>query len=265
MIPATSRSSVVLPEPLRPTRPTASPGSTANETSRSAQTSVAAEPAAGDEHVLQRPRRASGRRGSVRSASSTRISPGFTPPTVARSSRRDERRRARARTRARRSASRSASNSRPSSSRALRRLDVEVPRISRWSETKPTGQTSTRSTPCAVQRVEVVEDVRPEPRLAGRGLALERERPVVEPGRARRRGARVSSSWSLYGSPSARIRAGSECAVKTTCASVPRTRSASSSTKPGSSCQLSTKRELGAARERRPRAGRGSPRSRAAE
>ena len=52
----------------------------------------------------------------------------------------------------------------------------------------------------------------------------------------------VSSSWSRYGSPVSRIRAGNECAVKTTCASVPRTRSASSSTKPGSSCQLSTKR-----------------------
>ena len=41
MIPESRRSSVVLPEPLRPTSPTALPGSTANETSRSAHTSVA--------------------------------------------------------------------------------------------------------------------------------------------------------------------------------------------------------------------------------
>ena len=41
MIPATRRSRVVLPEPLRPMRPTASPRATSTETSRSAQTSVA--------------------------------------------------------------------------------------------------------------------------------------------------------------------------------------------------------------------------------
>ena len=40
MIPERIRSSVLLPEPLRPTRPIALPGSTANVTSRSAQTSV---------------------------------------------------------------------------------------------------------------------------------------------------------------------------------------------------------------------------------
>src|SRR5580765_8010948 len=40
MIPATMRSSVLLPEPLRPTSASALPGSTANETSRSAQTST---------------------------------------------------------------------------------------------------------------------------------------------------------------------------------------------------------------------------------
>ena len=39
MIPEITRSSVVLPEPLRPTSPTASPGSTVSETSRSACTS----------------------------------------------------------------------------------------------------------------------------------------------------------------------------------------------------------------------------------
>jgi hypothetical protein len=40
MIPEISRSSVVFPEPFRPTSPTAPPGSMRNETSRSATTSV---------------------------------------------------------------------------------------------------------------------------------------------------------------------------------------------------------------------------------
>ena len=53
MIPATMRSSVVLPEPLRPISPTASPGATASETSCSAWTSCAAGAAARDEEVLQ--------------------------------------------------------------------------------------------------------------------------------------------------------------------------------------------------------------------
>ena len=39
MIPATSLSSVVLPEPLRPTSPTASPGAASRSTPESAQTS----------------------------------------------------------------------------------------------------------------------------------------------------------------------------------------------------------------------------------
>jgi hypothetical protein len=41
MIPETIRSSVDLPEPFRPTRPTASPGSIVSDTSRSARTSRA--------------------------------------------------------------------------------------------------------------------------------------------------------------------------------------------------------------------------------
>ncbi len=55
-------------------------------------------------------------------------------------------------------------------------------RISRWSETKPIGQTRTRSTPRAVQRVQLVEDVRAQPGLAGRARALKGERPGLEPG-----------------------------------------------------------------------------------
>ena len=53
------------------------------------------------------------------------------------------------------------------------------------------------------------------------------------------------------GSPASTIRLGSECAVKTTCASSrPRARSASRAIKPGSVPQRSTKRSLGPSRER---------------
>ena len=54
MIPERSRSNVDLPEPLRPTRPTALPGSTPNETSRSAQTSEPRGAAARDDQILER-------------------------------------------------------------------------------------------------------------------------------------------------------------------------------------------------------------------
>ena len=57
MIPAIRRRSVVLPEPFRPIRPTASPGSTGSETSRSAQTSVALAPFRASSDLLQRPDR----------------------------------------------------------------------------------------------------------------------------------------------------------------------------------------------------------------
>ena len=57
-------------------------------------------------------------------------------------------------------------------------------RISRWSETKPTGATSTLRDALAVQPLELVEDVRPEPRLAGRARALEGERPALAEARA---------------------------------------------------------------------------------
>ena len=56
MIPAITRSSVVLPEPFRPIRPTASPGAISAETSRSAHTSVACGPAALDDEILERAR-----------------------------------------------------------------------------------------------------------------------------------------------------------------------------------------------------------------
>ena len=57
MIPATTLSSVVLPEPLRPIRPTASPGSIEKDTSVSASTSRPLIAPARDQHLLQRPHR----------------------------------------------------------------------------------------------------------------------------------------------------------------------------------------------------------------
>ena len=56
MIPERSRSSVDLPEPLRPTSPTASPTSTWNETPSSATTSRAGSRLPQDEEILERPR-----------------------------------------------------------------------------------------------------------------------------------------------------------------------------------------------------------------
>ena len=53
-IPESRRRSVVLPEPLRPTSPTALPGSTPNETSRSAQTSEPRACRRANDEILQR-------------------------------------------------------------------------------------------------------------------------------------------------------------------------------------------------------------------
>ena len=109
----------------------------------------------------------------------------------------------------------------------------------------------------------MVEDVGAEPRLAGRRLALERERPVLDTGRLGDEPRRLEQLLLVRVAARSRMRAGSECAVKTTCASVPRISAASSSTKPGSSCQLSTKREARRGRRALARAARGSPGSRA--
>src|SRR6266508_3853024 len=114
-------------------------------------------------------------------------------------------------------------------------------RISRWSATKPTGQTSTLFTPfprssSRWSRMSGPSHGSP----VGDSLWNENDQSLTSAASATSR--EVSSSCSLYGSPRSRIRAGSECAVNTTCASVPRILSASRSTKPLSSCQLSTKR-----------------------
>ena len=65
--------------------------------------------------------------------------------------------------------------------RPLLRLDVEVP-----LDLEVVGDEADRhhehlANAVCSERVEMVEDVRAEPRLAGRRLALERERPVLDP------------------------------------------------------------------------------------
>ena len=240
MIPARMRSSVLLPEPLRPTSARRAARLDARTRRRGAPTRRPRRPCARSSATLfsvRVPR--AGRRGSGATGvrRSLRISP------LAHEHRAPARRatRARARIRGRRSASRSARSVIPSSRARSCASTSMSQRISRWSETKPTGHTSTSSTPRACRSVEVVEDVRPEPRLARRRLALVGERPVAEPARSATRRA-VSRSCSWYGSPSSRMRAGSECAVKTTCALVPRTRSREHVENGSKSCQLSIMR-----------------------
>ncbi len=114
-----------------------------------------------------------------------------------------------------------------------------------------------------VEAVELLEDVRAEPRLAGRrSRSGTRTTSDSRPARSAT-SCDVSSSWSRYGSPWSRIRAGRLCAVKTTCASVPRTRSASTSRYGSCVVPALDEPELGAACERLARAARGSRRSRA--
>ena len=148
MIPAIRRSSVDLPEPLRPTRPTASPGSTASDTSASAWTSAASvrPPSTNSSFRL---RASFARTRKRRETPSTRIWPVFTPETV---------QPPHARTR-------------PASTRDERRIGVRQldplepepelvalaaaastsrsQRISRWSATKPIGQRTTSRTSLA--------------------------------------------------------------------------------------------------------------------
>ena len=69
---------------------------------------------------------------------------------------------------------------RPSCVGLLRGLVVEIP-----ADLEMVGDEADRAdqhvaNPAAVQFPQVIEDVRPEPRLAGLGLALERERPCLE-------------------------------------------------------------------------------------
>ena len=71
-------------------------------------------------------------------------------------------------------------NPRPSSRDRSAASTSRSQRISRWSETKPTGQAEHVGDALPGERLEVVEDVRPEPRLARLRLALEGERPLAD-------------------------------------------------------------------------------------
>ena len=94
--------------------------------------------------------------------------------------------------------------------------------------------------------LEVLEDVRPEPWLAGRRLALEGERPLVDAGplgdETRRLEQLVPVGIAL-GEDAGRQRVRREDDVLV----VPRTRSASSSTNPGSVAPALDEADLGAA------------------
>ena len=215
MIPAISRSRVDLPEPLRPTRPTASPGSIATDTSRSAQTSDASRAPAQHEELLQRPRLpgvdAEAARDAVgadlagvHAADGTASGPPDEPGEHAHE---------------RGIGVRHLDPAQPEpelAAPAPRRLVSMSQRISRWSETKPTGQRRTSLHPAPGQLVEMVEDVRAEPRLARRGVALERERPVVDARLLRDEPARLEQLVAIRVALGEDARSGSECAVKTT-------------------------------------------------
>src|SRR5262245_28161930 len=133
------------------------------------------------------------------------------------------------------------SNSSPSSAALSRASTSRSHRISRWSETNPIGHASTREVPAAANRSSSSRMSGPS---HGSPVRLSLWKANDHDSSCARSAISwdVSSSWSLYGSPSARIRAGRLCAVKTTCASVPRTRAASTSRYGSWSCQLSTKR-----------------------
>ena len=142
------------------------------------------------------------------------------------------------------------SRSRPSSAARSRASTSMSQRISRWSETKPIGQTRTRVDAGGGERVELLEQVRAEPGLSGRARALVGERPVARARPARQRDAPSRAVDPGTGSPDSRIRAGRLWAVKTTWPASPRTRSARTSRYGSCMCQLSTKRSSARSGER---------------
>ena len=183
-MPETSFSSVVLPEPLRPTRPSASPGATSNETSRSAQTSlVAARPRAID-RVLQ------GAVGPLRDGESLRDA---VDDDLARRHRQPRGCESPLPHDPREDVDEAGVGVRhldpvelhPELGRLLPRLGVDVPADLQVVGDEPDRTDEDAVGAGVVQRLEVVEDVGPEPRLPGRRLALERERPVGDRGRLR--------------------------------------------------------------------------------
>ena len=188
MIPAISRSNVDLPEPLRPTSPTASPGSIASETPSSACV-LRARAAAADEELLETAR-------LVRmdaEAARDPVDPDLacvhlqTVPRRAadQACEHADERRVGVRKLDQRAGSQLA--------RALAGLDVEVPADLEVIGDEADGAEEDVAHVGGGELVQVHEDVGAEPRLPGRRLALEEN--VHSPRRrGRRRPGRPSSS-----------------------------------------------------------------------
>src|SRR4029077_1520448 len=165
--PEIRRSSVVLPEPLRPTRPTASPGSTASETSRSACTSRA----------LLRPRAtntsfsvrcAFGYTRNVRETRSTTMRPGVIPGASSGAGGKRVAHDVPERLHETRVVVRhlDAVELHAQLARLVLRLVVDVPPDLQMIRHEPDRTDEDVVDAAAVQRLEVVEDVRPQPGLA---------------------------------------------------------------------------------------------------
>ena len=163
--------------------------------------------AARDDELLQRARAAAGRRGSAATTRSTRISPGRHAARRYRKRPPDEPGEHARRTPGRRSASRSA-RSRARARAPSPRLGVEVP-----ADLEVVGDEADRADEHVARRRARAG------RRGGRGCPARAtaRRSATRSGtrttsrrarRARRRARDVSSSWSSYGSPSSRIRAG---------------------------------------------------------
>ena len=249
MIPESRRSSVVLPEPLRPTRPTALPGSTVNDTSRSAHDVGAAHAAARDDQILQR---------AVLARIDAEAARGVLDDDLSGPHARDGTPSARraipasVRTNAGSAFGISIrSTPHPELGRALLRLDVDVP-----ADLEMVGDEADRADE------HVVDAVLRAARRDGRGCPARAtaRRSATRSGtrsstgrrglRPRRRGATSRAAGPCTGRPSRGCAPGSECAVKTTCAS----RAAHAVGEQLDEARLVVpaldERELGAARER---------------
>src|SRR5580765_7829559 len=175
MIPATMRSSVLLPEPFRPTSARPLPGSAAKETSRSAHTSAGrlCERSSATLLSVFVPRTRTRKR---RDRPSTRISPGRTGTELLVDERRERPHEFAICVRHLDPCQRHSELV-----RALLRLDVDVPADLEMIRHEADRTHENVADPARVQVRQVVEDVGAQPRLAGRRLALVAERPVSDP------------------------------------------------------------------------------------
>src|SRR4051794_28850080 len=174
MIAATTRSSVLLPEPLRPISARPLPGSTSKEMSRNAHTSAGwlCERSSATLLSVFVPRTRTRKR---RDTSSTRISPARASTELLVHERRE-----RAHEFAICVGHLDPSQRHFELARALLRLDVDVPADLEMVGDEADGAHEHVAHSAGVQVGQVVEDVRPEPRLTRRRLALIAERPVAD-------------------------------------------------------------------------------------